>query len=56
MYPDVSNKETGICSVCRLDFHMDVGQAVSLLRYAKRDGDCRIMRLISYLNHQERTS
>jgi hypothetical protein len=35
---------------------MDVGLAVSLLRYAKGDGVCWIMRLIFYLNYQERIS
>ena len=32
------NNETGICSVYLLDSSMDVGPAVSLLRYAKGDG------------------
>ncbi len=50
------NKETGIYRVYRLDSYIDVGPAVSLLRYAKGDGGCRIMLLIFYLNHQERTS
>ncbi|MGB9130113.1 MAG: hypothetical protein WCB97_10725 [Thiobacillus sp.] len=56
MGPDVFNKETGICSVYSLDSSMDTGSAVSLLRYAKGDRVCRIMRLIFNLNHQERTS
>ena len=32
------NKETGIFTFYRLDFYIDVGPAVSLLRYAKGDG------------------
>lgn len=49
------NKETHICWVYRSNSSMDVGPAVSLLRYAKGDRDCRIMRLIFYLNHQKQT-
>jgi len=37
MGPDVFNKETGIFTFYRLDSYMDVGPAVSLLRYAKGD-------------------
>ncbi len=33
------NKETGIYRVYRLDSYIDVGPAVSLLRYAKGDGE-----------------
>jgi hypothetical protein len=56
MGPDVFNKETGILSVYRVDFFMGVPLGRLLLRCAKGDRDCRIMRLIFYLNYQKRTS
>lgn len=50
------NKETGIILVYRLDSYMDVGQADSLLRYAKGDGGLPDYALILSLTYQARTS
>ena len=56
MVPDVFNKETGIYRVYRIDYCIDVGPAVSLLRYAKGVGGLPDYAPNFYLNHQAKTS